>query len=203
MKQLKSELTEWIYPALLCQEHTPDSLSDHRGKKLKNWIEGGDLLTSGIKAQESVFNVRGCPCLCVDARGSMKGSSRGHFRHLLPPRSTHLSICRHGCPSVHTHTHRQTLSSELGGKGFPVCLPLPFTQSFIKQGTTVSAKHNNWKKPEKEGGAFSRGNRNTVGVEKNRHWKINNFLLASNLKARPDGFHAPFLSSSFSSFNFE
>lgn len=113
------------------------------------------------------------------------------------------------CPSadtaalLSTHTHRQTLSSELGGKGFPVCLPLPFTQSFIKQGTTVSAKHNNWKKPEKEGGAFSRGNRNTVGVEKNRHWKINNFLLASNLKARPDGFHAPFLSSSFSSFNFE
>lgn len=107
-KQLKSELAEWIYPALLCQEHTPDSLSDHRSKKLKNWIEGGDLLTSGIKAQESVFNVRGCPCLCVDARGSMKGSSRGHFRHLLPPRSTHLSICRHGCPSVHAHTPADT-----------------------------------------------------------------------------------------------
>lgn len=94
-KQVKTELPEWIYPTLLCREYT-----------LKIGWRGGNLLTSGLKAQESVFNVRGCPCLCVDARGSMKGSSRGHFRHLLLPRTTHLSICRHGCPSVHAHTDR-------------------------------------------------------------------------------------------------
>lgn len=75
----------------------------------QNEITGGGnkVVTSGIKAQASVFNVRGRPCLCVEASGSMKGGRRGHFRHLLLPCTTHLSICVHCCPSVHSHTHTQ------------------------------------------------------------------------------------------------
>lgn len=67
------------------------------------WMSGGNVVTSGIKAQASVFNVQGHPCLCVGVSGSMKGSSRGHFRHLLLPCTTHLSICMHCRPSVHSH----------------------------------------------------------------------------------------------------
>lgn len=63
-----------------------------------------EVVTSGFKAQASVFNVRGRPCLCVGASGSMKGGSRGHFRHLLLSCTTHPSICVRCSPSVHSHT---------------------------------------------------------------------------------------------------
>lgn len=66
-------------------------------------MAGGNVVTFGIKAQASVFNVWGRPCLCVEASGSMKGDSRGHFRHLLLPCTTHPSICIHCGPSVHLH----------------------------------------------------------------------------------------------------
>lgn len=71
--------------------------------------EGGKkVVTSGTKAQASVFNVWGRPCLCVEASGSMKGGSRGHFRHLLLSCTTHLSICVRHCPSVHSYTLTDT-----------------------------------------------------------------------------------------------
>lgn len=68
----------------------------------KIWMK--KTVTSGIKAQASVFNVWGHPCLCVGASGSMKGGSRGHFRHLPLSCTTHPSICVRCCPSVHSHT---------------------------------------------------------------------------------------------------
>lgn len=64
-------------------------------------------MTSGIKAQASVFNVWGRPCLCVEASGSMKGGGRGHLGHLLLSCTTHLSICVRCCPSVHSNTSRK------------------------------------------------------------------------------------------------
>lgn len=131
-------------------------------------------MTSGIKAQASVFNVRGCPCLCVEASGSMKGGRRGHFRHLLLPCTTHLSICVRCCPSVHSHTYASTKTHTFtlrvkaralqdivflfcAAKAPPLLWPVFLAgercQALLREGSAVSANHNggNWRKPEKEG----------------------------------------------------
>lgn len=109
------------------------------------------------------------PCFCVEASGSMKGGARGHLRHLLPPRTTHQSICIHCRPSVHLHRltdkqkrgQRDTLpntankdtwfwqfsySNRCLAQNKPhltsTCiLGWRKVSSFIMKGTTVSAKH--------------------------------------------------------------